>query len=304
MNTHVVSAERHTFTGLLFVLIAALTFSAKAVIIKIAYGYGSQISPIILLTLRMAMSLPFFLAALFILKRNSGHVPLSGKDRLHLIALGATGFYLSAYLDFVGLSYISASLERLILLLYPTLVVLLSALIFRRPITRKEAMALLISYVGVVIVFAEELSIAGSNIMLGSSLIFSSATAYALYIIGSGVMVKRIGAMRFTAYAMTIASLVTLLHFGLNFDAAILALPCEVYGLSLVMAIVSTVIPTFLMNAGIQRIGANPASIISSIGPVMTLLLAYLFLGEQLSFVQFVGTLLVMAGVFVISAKR
>ena len=304
MKTNAVSAEHHSFTGLLFVLTAAFTFSAKAVIIKLAYSYGGQISPIILLTLRMVMALPFFLAALFILERNNSHAPLNSRDRLHLVALGVIGFYLASYLDFVGLSYISATLERLVLLLYPTLVVLLSALIFRRAITRKEAAALLISYIGIVIVFAEELTIAGANIMLGATFIFGSAMAYALYLIGSGVMVKRIGAMRFTAYAMTIACLMTLLHFSLNFDAAILTLPREVYGLGLIMAIVSTVIPTFLMNAGIQRIGANPASIISSMGPVMTLFLAYLFLGEQLSVVQSVGALLVITGVFVVSNRR
>jgi len=304
MNTITASAGRPPFTGLLFVLTAAFTFSAKAVIVKIAYGYGSHISPLILLTLRMVISLPFFLAALLVLQRNHSHVPLCGKDHLHLIALGATGFYLSAYLDFVGLSYVSATLERLILLLYPTLVILLSSIIFRRPITIKEATALLISYAGIVIVFAEELSISGSNIMLGASLVFGSSSAYALYIIGSGVMVKRIGAMRFTAYAMSVACLVTMVHFSLEFDSAIMDLPAPVYGLALLMAIVSTVIPTFLMNAGIQRIGANSASIISSMGPVMTLLLAYLFLDEQLSLIQLIGALLVMTGVYVTSTKR
>lgn len=303
MNTTSAATERTPILGLLFVLTAALTFSAKAVIIKLAYGYGSQISPIILLTLRMAMSLPFFLAALFMLDRNSPYARLNGSDRLHLIALGVIGFYLAAYLDFVGLSYISASLERLVLLLYPTLVIVMSALLFRRAISRKEALALSVSYIGIIIVFAEELTIAGSNILLGSAFIFGSATAYALYLIGSGVMVKRIGSLRFTAYAMTIACLVTLLHFALDFDVAIMELPPEVYGLAFFMAIVSTVIPTFLMNAGIQRIGANPAAIISSMGPVMTLFLAYLFLGEALSNIQFMGAILVMAGVFVISRR-
>lgn len=290
-------------TGVLFVLIAAFTFSTKAVLIKLAYAYGTQITPLIVLTLRMVMSLPFFVAAIFLLERRS-QTALTRRDHLHLLGLGIVGFYLAAYLDFVGLAYISASLERLILLLYPTLVVLLSAAIFRRAITGKEMIALLVSYAGIIIVFAQELTVAGSNIMLGATLIFGSALAYAIYLIGCGVMVKRIGAMRFTAYAMTIACAVTLLHFGLDYDATILALPHQVYGLTLIMAIVSTVIPTFLMNSGIQRIGANPASIISSMGPIMTIVLAYLFLDEQMTLVQLAGAVLVMAGVFVISYRR
>ncbi|TPW10698.1 MAG: hypothetical protein FD130_2151, partial [Halothiobacillaceae bacterium] len=257
-----------------------------------------------LLTLRMVMSLPFFLAALLFIGRNSHPAPLSGSDRLHLVALGVIGYYLASYLDFVGLSYISASLERLLLLLYPTLVVLISALLFRRAIAGREAVALIISYLGIVIVFAEELTLDGTNTMLGAAFIFGSAVAYALYLIGSGVMVARLGAMRFTAYAMTIACLATLTHFALHFDVAISALPSEVYGFALLIAIVSTVIPTFLMSAGIQRIGANSAAIISSLGPIMTIFFAYLFLGEALSYVQFIGALLVMVGVFVISRKK
>lgn len=305
MNVHPIPTSRTPLIGLLLVLTAAVAFSTKAIIIKLAYAYGGQVSPIILLTLRMVMSLPFFLIALVVLGRDSTHpTPLNSGDYLHLVILGVIGFYLAAYLDFVGLSYISASLERLVLLLYPTLVILLSALIFRRAITAREAIALIISYLGIIIVFAEELTISGANILLGTSFIFGSATAYALYLIGSGVMVKRIGAMHFTAYAMTIACVVTIIHFGFVFDEAIMTLPTAVYCLSLLMAILSTVIPTFLMNAGIQRIGANPAAIISSMGPVMTIFLAYLFLNEQLSYLQSIGALLVIAGVFVISPRN
>lgn len=292
-----------SLTGVFYVLIAAFAFSTKAVLIKLAYGYGAHITPLILLTLRMLFSLPFFVTAIFVFERRC-QAPLTRNDKLHLLGLGIIGFYLAAYLDFVGLSYISASLERLILLLYPTLVVLLSALLFRRAISGGEVAALLISYLGIVIVFAQELTLAGDDIMLGSAFIFGSALAYAIYLIGSGVMVKRIGAMRFTAYAMTIACVVTLIHFAVVFDSAIVALPREVYALALIMAIISTVIPAFLMNAGIHRIGANPASIISAMGPVMTLVLAYLFLDEKLTGAQLLGALLVMIGVLVISYRR
>ena len=301
MNSKTIRADLQPFIGLLLVLAAAFAFSTKAVIIKIAYGYGAYISPIMLMSLRMLMSLPFFLLAIFILERNNNHAPLSRRDIAHLFGLGVVGFYLAAYLDFLGLSYISASLERLILLLYPTLVVLLSALFLGRAITGKEIVALVVSYLGIIIVFAEELTLADANVALGSALIFGSATAFAIYLTGSGMMVKRLGATRFTAYAMTIACLATLIHFGLDFDTEIISLPVEVYGLALLMAVVATVVPAFLMNAGIQRIGASPAAIISATGPIMTLFLAYFFLSEQLTPVQIAGAALVMVGVFVVS---
>ena len=146
MNSKTITAAPPSISGLLFVLIAAFTFSTKAVLIKLAYGYGTQISPIMLMSLRMVMALPFFLLAIFILERSHKYAALTRRDMLHLLGLGVIGFYLAAYLDFVGLSYISASLERLVLLLYPTLVVLLSALFFRRAINGKEAIALAIRH--------------------------------------------------------------------------------------------------------------------------------------------------------------
>lgn len=304
MKKNIRFRDNPALVGLIFVVIAALSFSSKAVIIKLAYGFGAHITPIMLMSLRMVMSLPFFVAAIFILERRSERPPLGRKDLIQLVLLGGLGFYLAAYLDFLGLSYISASLERLVLLLYPTLVVVLSALILRRPVSGREALALAVSYGGIVVVFYEELSLAGPDVILGSALIFGSATAFALYMIGSGEMVRRLGSMRFTAYAMTIACLATLVHFGFSYDPVLLALPLEVYGLALFMAVVCTVIPTFLMNAGIHRIGAGPAAIISALGPVMTIFLAYLFLDEQLTPAQSLGALMVIIGVFVVSYRK
>ncbi len=303
MKTDVIN-NREPFIGLLFVIAAAFAFSTKAVIIKLAYGYGPQITPINLMCLRMLMSLPFFLLVLFFLECKGRAEPLVRSDQYKLLGLGVVGFYFAAYLDFVGLSYISASLERLILLLYPTLVVLLSALFLQRAVSRREGIALLVSYVGIMIVFYEELTLEGTNIMLGSLAILGSATAFAIYLIGCGEMVKRLGSMRFTAYAMTIACLATLSHFMFSTNAEITGLPQQVYGLAMLMAILSTVIPTFLMNAGIQRIGASPAAIISAMGPVATIFLAYLILGEQLTHIQFIGVGLVIVGVLGVSVKR
>lgn len=303
MSTQIASSDQRPLIGLLFVISAAFAFSAKAIFIKIAYSYGEQVTPIMLMALRMLISLPFFLGTIVIIERSKNYPSLDRKDKLRLLALGVIGFYLAAFLDFIGLSYISASLERLVLLLYPTLVVLLSAFFLGRPIKAKEAVALFVSYIGIIIVFYQEFALAGSNIILGTALIFGSATAFAIYLMGSGVMIKRIGATRFTAYAMTIACIATLIHFGLDFDSSITTLPIDVYGLALLMAILSTVIPTFLMSAGIHHLGAGPASIISALGPVITIFLAYLYLDEQLTKVQVLGAALVIAGIFVISNK-
>jgi len=145
---------------------------------------------------------------------------------------------------------------------------------------------------------------AGNNIILGSALIFGSATAFAVYLMGSGEMIKRLGATRFTAYAMTLSCIATLIHFGFDFDSTVIALPIDIYALAFFMAVVSTVIPAFLMSAGIHHLGAGPASIISAMGPVMTIFLAYLILDEQLTTIQVLGAALVMAGVFVVSANK
>lgn len=287
----------------MLVIIAAFSYSAKAILIKLAYGYGAHITPLILMTLRMVLSLPFFLIAIVLLERQQ-QTPLTRQDKIHLLGLGVIGFYLAAYLDFIGLSYISASLERLILMLYPTLVVLLSALFLRRAIRTPEVVALVLSYGGIIIVFARELILAGPDVILGAAFIFGSTTAFSVYLIGSGEMVKRLGSTRFTAYAMTIASIATLLHFGLQYDPAILHLPTPVYGLAVIMAVFSTVIPAFFMNAGIERIGAGPAAIISAVGPVITIFLAYLVLDEQLAPIQLLGATLVIAGAAVVSRAK
>ncbi len=290
--------------GIVFIIIAALAFSSKAIAIKLAYGYGELVSPIILLTLRMAIALPFFLFSIYLIERKSNLPRLESKDIARLMALGLIGFYLAAYLDFVGLSYITASLERLILLLYPSFVVLITALLKRKRVSLKEAIALGVSYIGFIIVFAQELSFSEPNIVLGSIFVFGSALAFAIYFIGNGVLIGKLGAKRCTAYAMTFACIATNLHFAASYDPVIFALPAEVYGLALFMALVCTVLPTFFMAAGIQCIGVNSAAIISSLGPIMTLVLAYFFLNETLTPQQMAGAALVIIGIFVVTKRK
>jgi len=301
--------NRQVIIGCLFVLLGALGFSAKAVLIKLAYAYSHQLDAITLMVLRMAISLPFFLAVALWSANDSTQTNdaqrLNRLDWLMIFGLGILGYYVASLLDFAGLQYISAGLERLILFLYPTFVVLFTAAIQRRTINRHQAVALGLSYAGMILVFVDNMTVmTSSGLLLGSSLILCSAIAFAFFLMGSGMMVKRIGSTRFTAYSMTVACLATGLHFVIQHGVELLNLPESVYWLALIMAIFSTVLPAFLMNAGIRRIGAGSASIISSIGPIGTLALAFLLLGETLTIAQLAGTALVLVGVYVVSRAK
>lgn len=301
--------NRQVIIGCLFVLLGALGFSAKAVLIKLAYAYSHQLDAITLMVLRMAISLPFFLAVALWPVNNSTKAEdaqrLNRLDWLMIFGLGILGYYVASLLDFAGLQYISAGLERLILFLYPTFVVLFTAAIQRRAINRHQAVALGLSYAGMILVFVDNMAVmTSSGLLLGASLILCSAIAFAFFLMGSGMMVKRIGSTRFTAYSMTVACLATGLHFVIQHGVELLNLPESVYWLALIMAIFSTVLPAFLMNAGIRRIGAGSASIISSIGPIGTLALAFLLLGETLTIAQLAGTALVLIGVYVVSRAK
>ncbi|WP_019866030.1 DMT family transporter [Methylovulum miyakonense] len=295
--------QRNQMTGFALVLLGAFGFSAKAILIKLAYAADVQIDAITLMALRMLFSLPFFLVVAFWNNAASVAAPMTGRQWLLAIALGLTGYYIASYLDFLGLQTISAGLERVILFLYPTFVVLLSALFHKRKISLRVGLALVLSYTGMLLVFMEQLSLASANILLGSALVLASAVTFAIFTMGSGVMTHSIGSTRFTAYTMTVASMATLAHFGLRHGTEIKHLSTGVYVLALVMAVFSTVLPSFFMNAGIRRIGASSASIISTTGPIATLALAFFILDEAITGTQLAGTFLVLAGVYVVSKK-
>jgi drug/metabolite transporter (DMT)-like permease len=303
-NQPSVTNKRQLLIGSSFVLIAALGFSAKAVIIKLVYQESQQVDAITLMSLRMVLALPVFLLVAFWQgDKNQGNA-LRGKDWMAILILGAVGYYWSSLLDFTGLQFISASLERVILFLYPTFVILFSAMIFRQPVSLRAMFALLISYSGMLVVFFENMQMDSVNVIKGSLLVFSSAISFALFLIGSGVMIKRIGSARFTAMSMTVACLATLVHFSISHDLKALNLPEEIYVLAMLMAAFSTILPAFLMNAGIRRIGSGTASIISSTGPIGTLFLAWFFLQEAISWAQIGGTFLVLAGVYIASQAK
>jgi len=291
--------NRDAFAGVIFALIAAVGFSAKAILIKLAYL--DHVDAITLLALRMAFSVPFFVAvAIWVNRRHA--VPLKQQDWIAVVVLGLLGYYLSSFLDFLGLQYISAGLERLILFLYPTMTVILSALIYKRAIGRKVIAAMVLSYVGILLVFVHDVGMGkGNGVLLGAALVFASTFSYSSYLVGAGHAIARIGATRFTAYAMVVASFASLLQLGVTHPLSALELPLRVYYLSIAMAIFSTVLPVFLLSYAIRRIGSGNSSLIGSAGPVATIALAYVFLHEEVSMLQIAGSSLVLAGVIVVS---
>ncbi|MDO8413090.1 MAG: DMT family transporter [Gallionellaceae bacterium] len=297
-NTRSILGNRNIFLGVIFALLAAVGFSGKAILVKLAYLHG--VDAVTLLALRMVFSLPFFVGVALWAQRRHAE-PLNPHDRMLVLGLGLVGYYLSSFLDFLGLQYISAGLERLILFLYPTMTVILSSLIYKRTIGRKVMAAMALCYAGIVLVFVHDLEMKQGSILLGASLVFASTLSYSVYLVGAGHAIARIGTMRFTAYAMVVASAASLLQFGVTHSMSALDLPVQVYQLSIAMAIFSTVVPVFFLSYAIRRIGSGTTSLIGTVGPVSTIYMAYVFLNESISLLQIVGSSLVLIGVLVIS---
>jgi drug/metabolite transporter (DMT)-like permease len=291
---------RNALLGALCVVGSAVAFSAKAVIAKVGYRHGAD--PSTLLALRMAFSLPFFvLAAVLTSKRRA---PLPRTELGKIVVLGVLGYYLASVLDFYGLVHISAGLERLILFVYPTLVVLMSALWFKTPITRRTLVALGLTYLGVLLaVKTETMGARGAGLWLGVAMIFGCALSYAAYLVGSGRLIPRVGSLRFTALAMIVSTFAMMVHFWVVGGRFTGHAPI-VYLDGLLLALLCTVLPVFLLADGIRRIGAGPAAIIGAVGPVSTIALAHWVLGEPVHLVQGIGTLLVLVGATVVARGR
>jgi drug/metabolite transporter (DMT)-like permease len=284
--------------GVFFALLAAVGFSAKAILVKLAYL--DRVDAVTLLALRMAFSVPFFIGVALWARRQHAD-PLSRQDWMLVLILGLIGYYLSSFLDFLGLEYISAGLERLILFLYPTITVILSALVARRAIGRPVVAAMAVCYAGIALVFIHDVGTVQGGIVLGASLVFGSTLSYSIYLVGAGHAIARIGTARFTAYAMIVATAASLLQFAVTHPVHALAVPARVYELALAMAFFSTLLPVFLLSHAIRRIGSASTSLIGSIGPVSTILMAYVFLQEGVSLMQIAGSALVLAGVLIVS---
>jgi drug/metabolite transporter (DMT)-like permease len=296
--------KRMAFGGFLITFTGAVLFSTKAIIVKKAFA-DTSVDALTLLTLRMIFSLPFFLGAAFFVSSRSGNVRLNKKQWLQVIVLGLFGYYLSSYFDFSGLQYISAGLERLILFLYPTLVVLMNRIFFKENISRIQLIALLLTYTGIGIAYYDEMNFDNENpyFFLGSFLVFLCSITYAFYISGSGRVIPLVGANKFTAYAMLAATLGIFVHYILRGTYEGVDVARGMWGYGLMLAVIATVIPTFLLSAGMSRIGSNNVAIISGIGPVSTILQAHWVLGERINTGQIIGTVLVIAGVLLTGWK-
>lgn len=276
-------------------------FSTKAIIVKIAFAKTS-IDALTLLTLRMLFSFPFYIIAAWISSTDNKHNKFSKKQWIHIILLGLFGYYLSSLFDFVGLQYISAGLERLILFLYPTFTLLINFFLFKQKVTRIQQWALVLTYAGIALAYYGELNIdtGNKNFFFGSFLIFLCAITYAIYIVGGGRVIPQVGVTKFTSYAMLASTTGVFIHFVLAGNFTRLENATTYWGYGISLAIIATVIPTFLISIGMKKIGSNNVAIISGIGPVSTILQAYYILGEKIFTEQIIGTLLVVTGVLLI----
>jgi drug/metabolite transporter (DMT)-like permease len=293
--------KRSSLSGLLLAAAGAIAFSGKAIIVKLSYRYGADAVTIIML--RMLFAWPFFIA-LGIWAERQTHArehPLNTRDKLGIAALGFVGYYLSSYLDFLGLQFVSASLERLILYLNPTLVVLLGWLIYKKPVQPIRMLAMVVSYSGVLLVFVHELSFIGGDVALGSTLVFASASTYALYLLYSGQLVQRIGAMRLVGRASSVACVCCIVQFLLLRPLSAADVPEQVLWLAILNALLCTVAPVLMVMMAIERIGAALTAQTGMIGPMATITLGVVVLDEPLNLWIGAGTLLVVGGVFLVT---
>jgi len=300
------AAPKSIATGLTLAVLGAIAFSGKAIIVKLAYRYG--VDAVTLIMYRMLFALPFFAVIVWWTGRPKDGVKppaLSRKDVLGVLWLGITGYYLASFLDFAGLQYISASLERLILYLNPTLVLLLGLVLYRKRIRPAQMLGMALSYAGVLVVFGHEVSLQGSDVALGTGLVFLSAVAYALYLSYSGELVQRLGSLRLVGLATSVACVLCIAQFVVLRPLSVaLAVAPQVIGLSVLNAIACTVVPVLLVMMAIERIGAGLSAQVGMVGPMSTITMGVLLLGEPFTGWVVAGTCLVIAGVFVCSRVR
>jgi drug/metabolite transporter (DMT)-like permease len=284
--------------GVLLAVTGAITFSGKAIIVKLAYRYG--VDAVTVIMLRMLFALPIF--AFMAWWASRGKAPLARRDWLGVVGLGFCGYYLSSFLDFAGLQYITASLERLILYLNPTFVMLLAWLLYRKRFARLQLAGMALSYCGVVLVFGHEIELAGPQTAIGAALVFGSAVSYAVYLVYSGQLVKRLGSLRLVGLATTVACLCCLLQYALLRPlGAVLAIAPQVVWLSVLNATLCTAVPVLLVMMAIERIGPALSAHSGMVGPLATIMMGVLILGEPFTAWIAAGTVLVIAGIFVFS---
>ena len=296
------TAKKNKFVlgGFVITFIGALFFSTKAILVKLAFA-NTHTDPVTMLALRMMFSLPFYIAIGLFASNRKSNVYFTKRQWVYIILLGLTGYYVSSLCDFIGLQFISAGLERLILFIYPTLAVILNAMIFRQRVNGYQKLAMVLTYAGIAIAFWGEMKIDSSNpeFFIGSIFCFLCAITFAIYLVGSGKMIAETGATKFTSYAMIAAASGIFIHYFVS-GRTVHHMEGNLLWYGFALAILATVIPTFLMSGGIKKIGSSNAAIISSIGPVSTILQAHFILGERITVEQILGTILVIIGVLLI----
>jgi drug/metabolite transporter (DMT)-like permease len=292
----------YRFWGIAFALAGTVSFAFRPVLIKLGYN-AHPVSATTLLFLRMSLSLPFFLAMAWWLR---GEKPISRRDWLGILGLGFLGYYLASLLDFLGLQYVSAGVGRLIMFLYPTLVIVLSAFFLSISPTRRELAALAITYTGIALVLSNQISAAPENrlFVFGALLIFASAMCYAVYLVTGSQLVKRVGSARFTAYTMIVSTAPAVVQFLLLEPVSALELPAQLWWYVVLLVTVCTVLPVFLVAEALKRIGANHFALIGALGPVTTVLADFVLMQGALTAIQIVGGALVISGVLLVSVKR
>ncbi|HEY8507335.1 MAG TPA: DMT family transporter [Steroidobacteraceae bacterium] len=293
-------APRTRLSGVLFAAIGATAFSGKAIIAKLAYRYG--VDAVTVLMYRMLFALPMFLVLAWWSGRDKPS--LTARDWRVLALLGFTGYYLASFLDFEGLQYISANLERLIIYLTPTFVLALNVLVFKARVKRMQVIALVVSYVGVLVVFGRDITLEGSNIALGAALVLGSALAYATYLAFSGEAVKRFGALRITGVATSIACVLCIAQFFVLRPASAIIVPSEVIWLSVLNATACTFLPVLLVMMAVERVGSTVSAQVGAVGPMTTIIFSAALLGEPITLSLAVGTTLVLAGVWLLTRSR
>ena len=294
------SPRQPAWSGLLLALGGSIAFSGKAIIVKLAYRHG--VDAVTLIMYRMLFALPLFVALAWWAGR--GRPALHARDWRAVLGLGFCGYYLASYLDFAGLQYVSASLERLILYLNPTLVMLLGVLLFKRRVGAAQLGALAVSYCGVLLVFGHEVTLQGAHVVLGALLVLGSALSYAVYLVYSGEEVKRLGALRLTGLATSVACVLCIAQFGVLRPLSALAVAPPVLWLSVLNATVCTFAPVLMVMMAIERIGAALAAQTGMIGPLSTILMGVLILGEPFTAWVAAGTALVLAGIWMLARRR
>lgn len=298
MHSQDIAQHRRYLYGILMAGLGSVLFSGKAILVKLAFTYNASAETII--ALRMLMALPLFWSIYWWQARRKTMSSLSLVDQVKIFILGFLGYFFSSYLDFLGLQYISVGLERIVLYLTPTIVLLISYFVLNKHITRLQWYALIVGYLGVIIVFIQDASSTGSTALLGMGLVFASACSYAIYMIGSGEMVKRVGSVRMVVYASSASALLSVIQILFYEPMALFTQVPEIYWLSLLNAALCTVIPMLLIMIAINRIGSPLVAQAGILGPVSTLFMGWAVLSEPITILQIGGMILVMGAMWLL----